>query len=1125
MLCFLCRVIGVMAIYHFTAKIIKRSDGRSAVKAAAYRHATKMFDENLGETHNYSSKQNVIHCEVIVPDNAPSWAKSIASSSEEDFEKTHLASETLWNKVEHSEKRKDAQLAREFEFSLPIELNETQNLCLARAFIKDQFVEKGMIADFAIHWEDGNPHVHVMLSMRELVQEGFGLKVREWNSKEFLNSLRAEWANYANLNLKMFGFETKIDHRSFVDQGVDLQPSIHEGIGTKNMNERGIELERVAMNKEIRSQNYAHIHENPEALLHKVAQTQERFHAHHLAYEIHKYLPEKVEISKAEIDQLVRNLESKYAVFSERDIQKTIHEKAESHEEFLNLFAKVKAHEHLINLGVGEDGRNHYTTIYRFKQEAKMLDQAEKLSLKSSHVVNQKLVEQKIAKYGLNNSQNKALRAIVLGGYLSLVVGKAGTGKTYMMKVAKDIWEASGFKVHGVSLSGIAAEGLENDAGISSHTLHAFKYRLDRGYLKLDANDIVVMDEAGMTDSDDMAILVNAISKAGAKLSVIGDLEQTQSLGAGSGLKSLMSTVDFVEMDEILRQKIEAHRIATGNLSNGQTGRALDYYHQAGHIHFSEDKIQSSQDLVSRWASDLSLENLQNRIILAHQNKSVAELNLLAREEIVKQGWIRDPKIFKLDGRALEVGVNERLLFLKNNKPLGVRNGSFGSVTAVSGNQISVRLDNGKAIQFSAKEYEHFTYGYAATVHKTQGVTKDQVFVQVDGYGWDRHLAYVALSRHKSDVQVFVSKEFHRSLEALKTSLSRVGIKDAIIDYPLGFGIRRGFDADESAHRAASKISLKDKVIDSWLYLTNYQAYLERVSERAFKPENKNFNREEARKVAAYADISKEVRAEYLKLKASLGPDQKLWDHPGYEDFQELKIKQNALGHEIYQNKEVLAVAIEKNRLSPERLERDSKAHERLVRAESLVNAIQRKDFDEAFKMASEIEKDRAAHYPVLLRSAKLASVDMREINKIIDETIKHAKPDLYKNKSSVELMGRLFDLDEQYMEAGIKKFNYLEDEALQKTLDEKIEVIEQEQRAIVKELKKPERWDALSEQADVPMLSQMDNSEIRAAIKQGNLSRDVMGEALAQIEKIERKVGSGNSQGQSMNKSRGRSR
>ncbi len=1113
-----------MAIYHFTAKIIKRSEGRSVVKAAAYRHAAKMFDEYLGETHNYSSKQNVIHCEVMVPESSPQWVKSLAVSSEIDSEKTHLASETLWNKVELFEKRKDSQLAREFEFSLPIELNEDQNLALARSFIKDQFVQKGMIADFAIHWEDGNPHVHVMLTMRELLADGFGLKVVEWNKKEFLHSLRAQWANYANTHLKSHGFETKIDHRSFVDQGVDLQPSIHEGIGTKNMNERGIELERIAMNKEIRSQNYAHIHENPEALLHKMAQTQERFHAHHLAYEIHKYLPEKVEISKAEIDQLVRNLEAKHAVFSERDIQKILHERAESHEDFLNLFAKVKAHEHLINLGVGEDGRDHYTTIYRFKQEAKMLDQAEKLSLKYSHSVNKKLVEQKISEYGLNNSQAKALRAIVLGGDLSLVAGKAGTGKTYMMKVAKDIWESSGFKVHGISLSGIAAEGLENDAGISSNTIHAFKYRLERGYLKLDANDIVVMDEAGMTDSDDMAKLVNLVSKTGSKLSVIGDLEQTQSLGAGSGLKSLMSTVPFVEMDEILRQRIEAHRIATGDLSNGQTGRALDYYHQAGHIHFAEDKAKSSKDLVSRWASDVSLENLPNRIILAHQNKSVVELNLLAREEILKQSWIMDPKVFKLDGRVLEVGVNERLLFLKNNKQLGVRNGSFGSVIAISGSQISVRLDNGKTIQFSAKEYEHFTYGYAATVHKTQGVTKNLVFVLIDGFGWDRHLAYVALSRHISNVQIFASQEFHRSLDALKTSLSRVGIKDAIIDYPLGFGIRRGFDADESARRAAQKISLKDKVIDSWLYLTNYQAYLERVSERVLQPGNKIFHREEARKVAAYADLSKEVRAEYLQLKASLESDKKLWDHPGYEAFQELKIKQNALGHEIYQNKEILAVAIEKNRLSPERLERDSKAHERLVRASSLVNAIQRKDFDKAFKMASEIEKERAAHYPMLLRSAKLASVEMREINKIIDEATKHAKPDLYKNKSSVELMERLFDLDEQYMEAGIKKFNYLEDEALQKSLDEKIEGIEQEQSGLVKELKNPERWNVLSEQADVPMLSQMDTAEIRAAMKQGTLSRDVMGEALDRVGKIERRLGSGDSESQSMSKSRGRS-
>src|ERR1700733_10459600 len=103
--------------------------------------------------------------------------------------------------VEASEKRVDSQLAREIEFSLPIELNKDQNIQLAREFIQDQFVLRGMIADFSIHWDEGNPHVHVMLSTRQLTPEGFGLKVVAWNSKILLQEWREKWAEYANFHL------------------------------------------------------------------------------------------------------------------------------------------------------------------------------------------------------------------------------------------------------------------------------------------------------------------------------------------------------------------------------------------------------------------------------------------------------------------------------------------------------------------------------------------------------------------------------------------------------------------------------------------------------------------------------------------------------------------------------------------------------------------------------------------------------------------------------------------------------------------------------------------------------------------------------------------------------------
>ena len=142
-----------MAIYHFSAKVISRASGSSAVASAAYRSASELHDERLGRNHDFSNKAGVIHSEVLLPEGAPERLNNRA---------------TLWNEVEAGEKRKDAQLAREMEFSIPREMNQKQGVQLARDFVEKQFVERRMVADLNVHWDigkDGNPkpHAHVML--------------------------------------------------------------------------------------------------------------------------------------------------------------------------------------------------------------------------------------------------------------------------------------------------------------------------------------------------------------------------------------------------------------------------------------------------------------------------------------------------------------------------------------------------------------------------------------------------------------------------------------------------------------------------------------------------------------------------------------------------------------------------------------------------------------------------------------------------------------------------------------------------------------------------------------------------------------------------------------------------
>ena len=205
-----------MAIYHFTAKVIKRSHGRSAVAAAAYRSASAFTDQRQGQCFDYSDKSGVIHSEIFLPEGAPEWMKD---------------RETLWNGVEAAEKLHNSQVAREVEFALPEELTQAKAIGLAREFVEREFVARGMVADLNVHWDEGNPHAHVMLTMREVTPEGFGWKVREWNQVGLLREWREHWADFANQHLLRAGYDINIDHRSFKDQGIELEPTEPSGQG------------------------------------------------------------------------------------------------------------------------------------------------------------------------------------------------------------------------------------------------------------------------------------------------------------------------------------------------------------------------------------------------------------------------------------------------------------------------------------------------------------------------------------------------------------------------------------------------------------------------------------------------------------------------------------------------------------------------------------------------------------------------------------------------------------------------------------------------------------------------------------------------------------------------------
>jgi len=271
-----------IAIYHCSIKIFSRGKGASAVAKSAYRAAEKIHNEYNGITSDYTHKTGVVHTEILLPDHAPIEYQDRA---------------ILWNAVEKCERYKTAQLAREIEISLPVELSREQNIILAREYVQKYFVDKGMCADLCIHDPKGdnpNPHAHIMLTMRPIEKDGtWGAKSKsehilddngeriklsngnwksvkvptvDWNEQTKAEEWRSAWADILNEHLEKHGhaekviqssdgksvtISNKVDHRSYERQGIDKVPTIHMGVAASQMEKKGIRTDKGNRNREI----------------------------------------------------------------------------------------------------------------------------------------------------------------------------------------------------------------------------------------------------------------------------------------------------------------------------------------------------------------------------------------------------------------------------------------------------------------------------------------------------------------------------------------------------------------------------------------------------------------------------------------------------------------------------------------------------------------------------------------------------------------------------------------------------------------------------------------------------------------------------------------------------------
>ena len=761
-----------MAIYHFSAKVIQRSHGRSAVAAAAYRSASELTDERMDRSYDYTAKAGVVHSEIMLPEDAPNRWRDRAA---------------LWNEVEAIERRKDAVLAREVEFALPRELSQAEGIALAQDFVRAQFVARGMVADLNVHWPrdaegEAQPHAHVMLSMREIDGDGFGRKQRAWNDVALLREWRESWAEAVNARLHELGHDVRVDHRSLATQGIGLEPQNKIGPAGARREERGEDAERAAEHRAIARRN-------GEALL--------------------------LEPSIA-----LRALTHQHSTFSRHDVARFVGRHTDGAEQFAAALAKVEAAPELMRLGQDGRGRERFTTREMLDAERRMEAAGAALAGFEGHRVFQvaALRAARTAEAGglqLGEEQKAALLHVTNGADLALVVGFAGTGKSSMLGVARQAWEAAGYRVRGAALSGIAAEGLEGGSGIGSRTLASLEWGWKDGRDALTSRDVLVVDEAGMVGSRQMERVLSAAERAGAKVVLVGDPEQLQAIEAGAAFRALAERHGAAEIGAVRRQREGWQQEATRELATARTGAALGRYEAAGMVQGHATQEEARAALVAGWDAERRQSPRQSRVMLAYTRADVGELNRLAREQMRAAGELGPDQVVQTERGERAMAAGDRLMFLRNERGLGagpggrggvaVKNGTLGTVLAVEagGERLTVRLDGPggpgsgaggsgagqegsrdtrPVVTFSVRDYGHVDHGYAATVHKAQGVTVDRAHVLASAH-MDRHAAYVALTRHREGVALHWSAEELGDRAGLARTLGRERAKDTSLDY------------------------------------------------------------------------------------------------------------------------------------------------------------------------------------------------------------------------------------------------------------------------------------------------------------------------------------------------------
>ena len=442
------------------------------------------------------------------------------------------------------------------------------------------------------------------------------------------------------------------------------------------------------------------------------------------------------------------------STFTRRDMAMFAHRHSDGIDQFNAVMGAMRDAPDLVELGKDGRGEDRFTTREMIETEQRLHRAAELMADRERHEVRDADRQAALARA-------EAPRPCPFGRARPTRWRMSRTGAIWASWSAMPererarcwAWRAKpgkrrAYEVRGVALSGIAAENLESGSGIASRTIASMEHGWGQGRDTLAARDVLVIDEAGMVGTRQLERVLSHAAEAGAKVVLVGDPQQLQSIEAGAAFRSIHERHGGAEIGEVRRQREDWQRDATRDLATGRTGDAIHAYDAHGMVHAAPTREQARGDLIDRWDRDRQASPDRSRIILTHTNDEVRALNEAARERMRAAGDLGDDVRLAVERGERSFASGDRIMFLQNERGLGVKNGTLGTIEQVSAQSMSVRTDDGRSVSFDLKDYDRIDHGYAATIHKAQGMTVDRTHVLATP-GMDAHGSYVALSRHR----------------------------------------------------------------------------------------------------------------------------------------------------------------------------------------------------------------------------------------------------------------------------------------------------------------------------------------------------------------------------------------